>query len=258
MCLIIVSYKVHPEYPLLIAANRDESYQRPTRQAEYWQIEPSILAGQDLEKGGSWLGMNKYGRIAAVTNYRSGAKLKVSNTSRGLLVSEYLKHKKPSRSYLDSCLANLADFDAFNLLLGDVNGLYFLNSREKTYTQLQAGFYGISNGDFDSNWPKVERAKQQIHELLKADQLDSHEAILTTLTDKYLPDDESLPDTGVGIEWERALAPIFITTKDYGTLSSSVVSVNKNDKVRFTERSYDRLGDIQNTRQFEFMIEERK
>ena len=258
MCLIIVSYKVHPEYPLLIAANRDESYQRPTRQAEYWQIEPSILAGQDLEKGGSWLGMNKYGRIAAVTNYRSGAKLKVSNTSRGLLVSEYLKHKKPSRSYLDSCLTNLADFDAFNLLLGDVNGLYFLNSREKTYTQLQAGFYGISNGDFDSNWPKVERAKQQIHELLKADQLDSHEAILTTLTDKYLPDDESLPDTGVGIEWERALAPIFITAKDYGTRSSSVVSVNKNDKVRFTERSYDRLGDIQNTRQFEFMIEERK
>jgi uncharacterized protein with NRDE domain len=258
MCLIIVAYKVHPEYPLLIAANRDESHQRPTRQAEYWVNEPSILAGHDLEEGGSWLGMNKYGRIAAVTNYRSGAKLKSSNTSRGLLVSEYLKYKKPSRSYLDSCLANLADFDAFNLLLGDVNGLYFLNSREKTYTQLQAGFYGISNGDFDSNWPKVKRAKQQIHDLLKADQLDSHEAILTTLTDKYLPDDESLPDTGVGIEWERALAPIFITAKDYGTRSSSVVSVNKNDKVRFTERSYDRFGDIENTRQFEFMIEERK
>ncbi|MBT7953393.1 MAG: hypothetical protein HN764_17330, partial [Gammaproteobacteria bacterium] len=86
MCLIIVAYKVHPEYPLLIAANRDESYQRPTRQAEFWDNEPSILAGQDLEKGGSWLGMNKFGSVAAVTNYRSGEKLKLSNTSRGLLV----------------------------------------------------------------------------------------------------------------------------------------------------------------------------
>jgi uncharacterized protein with NRDE domain len=258
MCLIIVAYKVHPEYPLLIAANRDESYQRPTRQAEFWDNEPSILAGQDLEKGGSWLGMNKFGSVAAVTNYRSGEKLKLSNTSRGLLVSDYLKYKKSSLNFLDLCLTKLADFEAFNLLLGDVNALYFLNSREKTYMQLEAGIYGVSNGDLDSNWPKVERAKQKMQTLLDTEQFNSHEEILLTLADKYLPDDESLPDTGMGIEWERALAPIFIRENDYGTRSSSVVRINNENRVYFTERSYDRQGNTANTKQFEFTIEEQE
>jgi uncharacterized protein with NRDE domain len=257
MCLIIVSYKVHPDYPLVIAANRDESYQRPTRLAQFWESDPSILAGQDIEKGGTWLGMSKYGRIAAVTNYRDSIKAKVDSISRGLLVSDYLRYQNVSADYLELCISKLIDFDGFNLLLGDVDGLYFLSSREKTYTQLEAGIYGISNGDFDSNWPKVGRAKQYLQELFETEQPDIHDALLTMLTDKNLPDDESLPDTGIGLEWERILAPIFIKAKEYGTRSSTVLTIDNNNKVRFSERSYNSQGKIENTRQYEFMQEER-
>jgi uncharacterized protein with NRDE domain len=258
MCLIIVSYKVHPDYPLIIAANRDEIYQRPTRSAQFWEKDPAVLAGQDLEKGGTWIGLNKYGRIAAVTNYRSGMEAKKNAPSRGLMVSNYLKSRNTTLNYLEHCVPSINVYNDFNLLVGDLDALYFLDSREKAYFELQAGIYGISNGDFDESWPKVEKAKLMLQDMSIAGQPVKHEAILTMLTDSLLPDDESLPDTGVGIEWERKLAPIFIRETDYGTRSSTVFSISSEDKIRFTERSYDCEGSTIDMQKFEFNRERRE
>lgn len=257
MCLIIVAYNAHPDFPLVLAANRDEMYRRPTRPAQFWPNYPSILAGQDLEQGGSWLGVDKYGRIAAVTNHRDSTEEKNGITSRGLLVSEYLQNSHSSINYLEQCISRTKNFDGFNLLLGDINALYFFSSREKQYQQLQAGVVGISNGGFDEAWPKVEQGKQQMSILIKNNRFHSHEALLAMLADNRLPDDESLPDTGIGLEWERILAPVFIRAKEYGTRASTVLTIDKDNNVRFSERVYDRQGQAENTSRYEFTIETR-
>ncbi len=254
MCLIIVSYKVHPDYPLVVAANRDEMYKRPTREAQFWSDKPSILAGQDLEKGGTWLGLDTSGRFAAVTNYRDGSKSETGITSRGLLVSLYLQNHDSPERYLEQTITKISDFGGFNLLLGDVSALYFLNSRDRRYRQLQAGIFGISNGCFDEPWPKVESGKQGLSMLMATDKVDDHEAILDLLADSRQPDDQSLPDTGIGLQWERILAPVFIRAEEYGTRASTVLSIDKENKVRFSERSYDSAGNKGNTRHFEFTI----
>ncbi|MFT7458219.1 MAG: hypothetical protein ACI909_000892 [Planctomycetota bacterium] len=254
MCLIIVAYKIHPQYPLVLAANRDEMYKRPSRTAHFWPKHPNILAGQDIEHGGSWLGLDKYGRIAALTNYRGGSKEKTGIASRGLLVSNFLQNQSSSINYIAQCQAKISDFDGFNLLIGDLDALYFLSSREQHYSPLQAGIYGISNGDLDSPWPKVEWAKQQLSTLLQSGQAEDHEAILALLADKHLPVDESLPDTGIDMEWERILAPVFIRAKDYGTRASTVITIDNKDKVTFSERTYDGHGEQEKHSRYEFTI----
>jgi len=255
MCLIIVSYKAHPDYPLVLAANRDEMYQRPSRAAHFWPDSPSILAGQDVEQGGSWLGLHKNGRFAAVTNYRDGLKVTNAVTSRGLLVSEYLQSQCSSITFLEQRLADLNNYNGFNLIVGDMSALYFLSSREQTYEQLRKGIYGISNGDMDSAWPKVDWAKQQLSDLI-ADDAGNHEAILAMLADRHIPVDKRLPDTGIGIEWERVLSPVFILAKEYGTRASTVLTIDNHNRARFSERTYDSQGNVENTSLYEFTIEE--
>jgi uncharacterized protein with NRDE domain len=254
MCLVLVSYKVASEFPLIIAANRDERYSRSTRHADFWKNETGVLAGQDLEHGGTWLGLNKKGQFAAVTNLREGVNTKNRKTSRGLIVSDYLQGNLPAPRYLEYCQAKLTDFDSFNLLLGDISALFFFNSQEKVHRKLSPGTYGVSNGDFDNDWPKIIRAKKALVELIESDQSSDHEAMLAIMCDTYLPKDDFLPDTGIGIEWERRLAPIFIKADEYGTRCSTVLSIDKNNKVSFSERSYDSHGHIDLTKHFEFTI----
>lgn len=255
MCLIIVSFKAYPGYPLVLAANRDEMYQRPSRAAHFWPDFPSILAGQDAEHGGSWLGLHKNGRFAAVTNYRDGLKENNAVTSRGLLVSEYLQSQCSPVAFLEQRIADINNYNGFNLLVGDMNAMYFLSSREQNYKQLGAGTYGISNGDLDSAWPKVDWAKQHLSDLI-ADAAGNHEAILTMLANRDIPVDKRLPDTGIGVELERVLAPVFILSKEYGTRASTVLTIDNNNRTRFSERSYDSQGKAENTSLYEFTIEE--
>ena len=254
MCLVLVSYKVASDFPLIIAANRDERYSRPTRHADFWKPETGVLAGQDLEQGGTWLGLSKTGRFAAVTNLREGVNTQKSKTSRGLLVSDYLRGDLPAPRYLEYCQTKLAEFNSFNLLLGDISALFFFNSQQKDYTKLAPGTYGVSNGDFDNNWPKITRAKREMNALIDADQSSDHDAMLAMMCDTYLPEDDLLPDTGIGIEWERRLAPIFIKADEYGTRCSTVLNIDRNNKVSFSERSYDSNGRADVTKQFEFTI----
>lgn len=254
MCLIVVAFQCHPDFPLVIAANRDEYYQRPTRTADFWTTSPHVLAGQDEEEGGSWLGLNKTGRIAAVTNFRDGIGETKSTRSRGHLVSRFLQENSAPEKYLNDILEQKSDFNAFNLLLGHWDNLYFLSSREQQFRKLGKGIYGISNGDLDSAWPKVAEAREALSSYVAGAEIE-HDPLIAMLADRSLAKDEELPETGVGIEWERKLAPIFIQGEGYGTRASTVLTIDHEAGVNFTEQAYDARGEPAQCVSYQFQLE---
>jgi uncharacterized protein with NRDE domain len=236
MCSIFLAYEAHPRYRLIVAANRDEFYERPTAQAEVWEDAPDILAGRDLKIGGTWLGITRGGRLAAVTNYRdpSGP---VGDLSRGLLVSDYLREAEKPEEYLRKVERQAARYSGFNLVVGDKESLWYFSNREMKIKTLDAGVYGLSNHLLDTSWPKVVNGKKALNEVVQSEEI-SVESVFAFLADKTKADDALLPNTGVGIEKERWLSPIFIVTPIYGTRSSTVVLFERDGKVSFTERTF--------------------
>ena len=255
MCLILISYRQDPDYPLILAANRDEYYSRPTRAAHYWQDHPAILGGRDLEQGGTWLGITRRGKFAAVTNYREPPLKKTGKVSRGLLVSDFLTGTEPPREYLTGLTARAGNYDAFNLLAGDVSDLYFFSSRRGGAQKLSRGLYGISNGELDCPWPKVKKGKARLDREMEANGRLDPERLMAILSEKQIAADGELPDTGIGVELERKLSPIFINMDGYGTRSSTVLLIDGHGRVQFEERSFDERGGITSTAKFEFDIE---
>jgi uncharacterized protein with NRDE domain len=252
VCLILVAWQMQPGYPLVMAANRDEYFRRPTRAAHYWDDAPGVLGGRDLEAGGSWLGVDAAGRVAAVTNYREPPRARAGELSRGLLVSDFLKGELAAADYLRETIRWKRRYDAFNLLLADVTGLYFYSSREPDYRELAPGCYGISNGELDCPWPKVNKGKQILRQQLDSGHVPDSEALFDLLADAAPAADRELPDTGVGLETERKLSPIFINLDGYGTRSSTVLITDAQGKVFFAERNFDATGKVQDTGRFEF------
>ena len=237
MCLIFVAWQLRPDYPLVVAANRDEFYARPTAPAEFWEESPELLAGRDLEGGGTWLGVTRSGRFAALTNLRSGYAHAGDAPTRGRLVSDFLQSDATPAEYLRGLEPSAADYNGFNLLVSDDTRLHWYSNRGGAPRELAPGIYGISNHLLDTPWPKVERGKRVLEPLLASRHIDI-EAILTLLADRDLASDEELPDTGVSMEFERALSAMFITSDSYGTRSSTVLLVDGSGRMDFTERSY--------------------
>lgn len=258
MCLILISFQQHSDYPFILAANRDEYYKRPTQDAEFWEDAPAILGGRDLKHSGTWLGVDRHGRVAAVTNYREPSEEKTGVISRGLLVSNFLQGDLAAEDYLKSTIEDKHKYDGFNLLLGDQNSLYFFSSLNQQPLEIRPGFYGISNGEFDCPWPKVIKGKQYLQTETEKNKILDYEKLLALLADTVVPDDEQLPDTGIGLQWERKLAPIFVTAGEYGTRASTVLGISKTGVVNFYERNYDEEGMEKNTLQYEFMIEPKR
>lgn len=254
MCLLLFSFNKHPDYSLILAANRDEFFERPTDVAAFWDDYPSILAGRDRCKSGSWMGVNKEGRIAAVTNYREPTQNKPNAISRGALVSDYLKGKESAEDYMQNVMAQRHAYDEFNLLIGDKESLLFFCSIEDTCQALTPGLYGISNGKLDSPWPKVEKGKAALENIIQANVKPEPENLFELLADKTIAADKELPSTGVSLEWERRLSPLFVHSKDYGTRSSTVLLIDKQGKVFFSERSFDKEGLVVDTCSYEFII----
>jgi uncharacterized protein with NRDE domain len=240
MCVIFFAYKVHPKYPLILLANRDEFYERPTAEAHFWQDAPEIFAGRDLVHGGTWLGITKSGRFAAVTNYRDPNAPK-GKISRGDLVSDFLKANESVEEYLWKIQQNADDFSGFNLLVGEINNnineIGYYSNREDKIKFLDAGIYGLSNHLLDTPWRKVEKGKEELSKLLQNEELDK-EIFFEILQDKTLADDEDLPDTGIGFEREKLLSAIFIETPIYGTRSSSLVLIHDDYKISLDEIRY--------------------
>jgi uncharacterized protein with NRDE domain len=255
MCLLIFAFKAHPFYKLILAANRDEFYERPTAPAEFWDDTPHLLAGKDLKAGGTWLGITRNGKIAAITNYRDPSSIKESAPSRGRIVSNYLLGSESPDDYLTKLLKFAGRYNGFNLVLGDHKQLYWYSNRCEEFRRLSAGIYGLSKHLLDTPWPKINLSKETLANLISKGKKPSPEALFRLLKDRTVPDDSRLPSTGVGIEWERVLSPVFIQSSNYGTRSSTLLLIDRHDHVSFYERTFSPPEDHVTDSNYEFDIE---
>ena len=255
MCLILLSYKQFDDFPLIVAANRDEYFERPSQVAHFWNDNPHILGGRDLKHSGSWIGISRNGRFAAVANFREPPKRIAGATSRGTLVSKYLMTDIKAEDYLKDLLDRLEQFDGFNLLVGDRDALYFLGSIEKQIRILDPGVYGISNGIFDSPWPKVIEGKDKLVKMMNISGQPDEASLFKLLADDTIPSDGELPDTGVGLEWERKLGSIFVKADPFGTRCSTLLSIDLSGQVKFSERNFDNIGNDLGTERYSFNLE---
>jgi uncharacterized protein with NRDE domain len=244
MCLILFAHEYHPAYHLVIAANRDEFYDRPTAPLSFWEDFPTALAGRDLKGGGTWLGVTQKGRIAAITNFRDPASIIPDAPSRGKLVTGFLMGNDSPETYLQGLSTKGSRYNGFNLLAGHGKDLYYYSNRGRNVEKIFPGLYGLSNDLLDVPWPKVERGKKALQCLLDHQKKLDPRDVFTLLRDGAYAPDETLPDTGVGLVWEKILSPVFISSKIYGTRSSSVVLVEKSGTIKFYEKTYERIGGI--------------
>ncbi len=237
MCLILLAWQTHPNFPLIVAANRDEFYQRRTASADFWGAHPQVLAGRDLEAGGTWLGLTRQGRFAALTNYRDPACHKPDAPSRGRLVADFLCGHEPVDAYLDRLQP--AAYNGFNLLLGDArdNGrlVAFSNITRQRHA-LAPGIHGLSNATLDTPWPKVGAGKTALAHALAT--LPDETALQHLLRDERIHPDTALPATGVSLEWERLLSAAFIRSPDYGTRCSTLIKVGADGTASFDEQTW--------------------
>jgi uncharacterized protein with NRDE domain len=239
MCLILLAWRTRDDYPLVLAANRDEFYGRPSAPAQFWEDQPGVLGGRDLEKGGTWLAVSRSGRLAAVTNYREGRSRRAAARSRGELVADFVAGTDEPERYLARLASSRADYDGFNLLVGSLwDGMAYYSNRGGAPHGLQPGVHGLSNHLLNSPWPKVERGKAGLLDLLAAPEHELVPALFSLLEDQTPPPDHLLPDTGVGHAWERVLSTAFIRTPDYGTRCTTVIVADARGQVRFIEHTH--------------------
>jgi uncharacterized protein with NRDE domain len=238
MCLIVFAWKTVPGLPLLAAANRDEFYERPTRPAGWWQDHPQVYAGRDLRAGGTWMGITREGRFAALTNIRAPQYIGRPAPSRGALVANFLTGKDRPADYVAALAGDVAHFNGFNLLVGDREEMVWYTNAPtedaRNGKPLAPGIYGLSNAMLDTPWPKVVRTKAQLCSLVC--QGAPADAYFEMLTDTTPAGDCRLPKTGMPVEWERLLSPVFIASPNYGTRCSTLVELRADGSAKLTER----------------------
>ncbi|SBT04068.1 Transport and Golgi organization protein 2 homolog [Candidatus Accumulibacter aalborgensis] len=238
MCLIVLAWQAHPDYPLVVAANRDEFFSRPAAPATFWPEAPQVLAGRDLEAGGTWLGVSRGQRFAALTNYRDGSKQLVDARSRGALVADFLTGNTRSDAYLAQVAAASAAYNGFNLFVGDGESLaYYSNRGDDPPRRLMPGVYGLSNHLLDTQWPKLASAKAAFAEALTT--LPAQAPFFELLADQEIVPDSHLPETGVPLEWERILSAVFVRSENYGTRAATLLTRHRNGQTCLVERSFD-------------------
>ncbi len=254
MCLILFSYKTHPRYKLIIAANRDEFYARATKPADHWEDHPEVMAGRDMEAMGTWMGMNqKSGNLAMLTNYRDLSNLKSGAPSRGALVSDFLINDSFPEKYYEALSPTLSEYNGFNLVLGSADSLSYFSSEFRGLKPLSPGVYGLSNALMNSPWPKVQRGKLKLEAITEESHFEV-EHLFEAMYDDELSEDKNLPDTGVGLEKERMLSPMFIKSPEYGSRCTTVILVDQQDKVLYAERTYDTDDFSHSTKYHKFKI----
>jgi len=259
MCLIFFAHECHPRYRLLLVANRDEFYDRPTRPAQFWRQRPELLAGFDEVGGGTWLGVTKSGRWSLVTNVRNRVDLdRHGSRSRGLLVTEALINGTSPRKHIAALAADLqvTAMRGFNLLLGDGKEVVWYANRDGVKPQrLVPGIYGLSNALLDSPWPKLAGGKAEFAKLFAADEPDEQQ-LFALLADTNLAPTQELPDTGFGPKWEKILSARFIRAPGYGTRISTQLRIGCDGQVEFVERSFDHSPDKYSEVRYRFVLQE--
>lgn len=253
MCLIAFAYHMHPEYNLVLIANRDEFYKRPTRAAQFWSNEgtPELLAGKDLQGGGTWMGITKSGKWGALTNYRDPSWKRENPPTRGNIVLDYLQNEHSPEIFVHHLRKTAQQFEGFNVLAGDSNSLFHYSNANDKITPVEPGIHGVSNAVLDTPWPKLEYAKNQLEQCVTQNNI-TPESLFQILKNEQHAADDDLPKTGIPYEWEKAISPVFIQTENYGTRSSSLLYVKRNGSVRFLERRYSTDGKVTEDNEFAF------
>lgn len=254
MCLIFICQHAHPDYPLIIAANRDEFYPRPTVALQQWQDHPQVIAGRDLQAGGSWLGVSKNGRLAAITNHRMRDDNHYHN-SRGSLVTRFLTGTQSTSEFATYLQQTAESYAGYNCVFGTLTGnprLFHYNNTEHQLTELQAGVHGVSNASLDTPWFKLREGKQALETLLQ--QPMQHEAWLKMMTDQQQAADNELPDTGIDKQLEASLSSRFIHLPHYGTRCTTLITLDNHNQLSICERSYNEQAEAQNTQLFRFSL----
>lgn len=243
MCILAVAYNVHPQFPLILITNRDEFYHRPTLPIHSWQEEgqPEIIAGKDLEAGGTWLGMHQNGNLGILTNYRDLKNIQINAPSRGHIITEYLLSNETALQYLQKLKTKAGEYNGFNIILSDSKGLYHFSNHSKEITQLKPGIYGLSNALLDTPWPKLVKLKSDFTQSIAQNNLQPAH-LFQILKNQEKAAEEELPQTGLDDQMEKAVSSIFIQTSNYGTRCSTLIFKRKDYSFEMIERQYDNKG----------------
>jgi uncharacterized protein with NRDE domain len=240
MCLCLFAINESDEFPFILIANRDEYRKRAAAKADFWEDEPNVLAGRDLEGMGTWLGTNTDGKIAFLTNYRHPDFFNRKGPTRGKLVSNFLISDVDGESYLKG-IEKPEAHNGFNLVVGTSKKLFFYSNVENEIKPIDSGIHGLSNAFLDTSWPKVDDGKSKLQAAIESDALDI-DNLFSILHDSSFAKEEDLPQTGVGPEFEKLLSAKFINTPDYGTVCSTVIKINRKGHCFFEERTFDAKG----------------
>ena len=250
MCLILFAWRAHPRYPLVLAANRDEFHERPTAAANFWPQQPALLAGRDLQAGGTWLGVTRAGRFAAVTNYREPLEPEVPlERSRGELVTNFLAGEQAPLTHAQALLASAPAYRGFNLLLGDRDHLAYVSNRHEGTVEIEPGSHGLSNHLLDTDWPKVHSGRARLERLLEQDRIDA-EDLLNLLTERSTLPGDMPSNAGDGAIRRHLMNHYFIVSPTYGTRSSTVLLVDRDGGIEFVERRFAPDGSASGTSRF--------
>ncbi len=239
MCLIVLAIGQHPEYPFILAANRDEFHARPSEDAHWWSDRQGVLGGRDLQAGGTWLAVSREGRLATVTNFRDAKPPEPGLLSRGHLVTGFLDGTLHPDDYLDRI-----DEDAyagFNLIVAERDDVAYLSNREDGKRRLTPGVYGLSNALLDGPWEKVERSKQRLRDLVRSGDFNV-KALLRLMGDRERGPAEEVERGRLEFDTAHAITAPFIVLPEYGTRCTTVVLVDSENRWRFFERRFDPDG----------------
>jgi uncharacterized protein with NRDE domain len=242
VCLILFALQADARFPLVVAANRDESFDRPTAVAAEWEDVPGLVAGRDLEQGGTWLGVTRTGRFAALTNVRQAGSFRAEARSRGNLVADFLRGTESPAAYTSRVHGNGHAFNGFNLLVGSARAIRYCSNRVETPVAVVPGIHGLSNAHLDTPWPKVVRGRDALQSVLAGPADVLVERLFDLLSDRLAAPDAALPHTGVGLQRERELSPLFISGGHYGTRCSTVVLFDRDGRIHFHEKTWDAGG----------------
>lgn len=237
MCLINFAYQHHPKYKFILVGNRDEFYSRPTQSLHWWEDHPHILAGRDLKDGGTWMGMSKDGKIAALTNYRDLKNLKENAPSRGIILKKYLSGEIPLHEFHIFLKTQGRLYNGFNLIYGTADEFYYYSNQSDRWQIVLPGIYGLSNAFLDTPWTKVVTSKQLFTEIIQSENFSSGE-LINMMHNTAEATDDVLPSTGVSPELEKKLSAMFIQTENYGSRLTTFIRMNEHDEVEYEERSY--------------------
>lgn len=254
MCITLFALKSHRNYPLVFLSNRDEFHQRDTAPAHWWEHPQPILAGKDLEAGGTWLGIDRNGRIGNLTNYRDFRETqKTDAPSRGYLVTEFLNGEQPAEDYLEQILPEADRFNGFNLLTGAPGNLHYFSNRDGKVTRVPDGIHGLSNHLLNTPWPKVEKGKKGLTEIL-SEPHPNPDHLIRLMSDTTEAPVSELPDTGGGVAFEQRVSPIFIKDAIYGTRCTTVILIDRNGNISWEEKRFSPAGEVEGWSKFEFSI----